>query len=449
MAKERKQVPISLENDAIEKDFARCINCAECVRVCTDEITVQRMYDLAITKKPICINCGQCANICPTAVIHERYHYLKVDELLDNKNNKTIIFSIAPAVRAAIGEEFGQKTAENIAGKIVAALKSIGADFIFDISFGADLTVMEEAWELVSRLKNNQNLPMTTSCCPAWVKYAEIFYPELLSHLSTCKSPIAMQSSIIKTYFASKMNIAPENIIHIVIAPCTAKKSEANRKELSITQKDTDYVLTTRELSLLFKVRDIDLLSLEPKDFDSPLGSSSSAGTMFGNSGGVCEAVLRTANYFMTGNNLKENDIVFSSLRGNLDIKEADVCLGDKQIKVAVANGMKNAKILIDQLLERKCKYDFIEIMSCQGGCSGGGGQPKLTMLEINKKKNERMNVLYDEDRKNNIRFCHENQEIKNLYEDFLKCPGSNKSLELLHTKFFDKSYLLRGETHD
>ena len=240
-----------------------------------------------------------------------------------------------------------------------------------------------------------------------------------------------------------------KNIVNIVIAPCTAKKSEAKRKELNISEQDTDFVLTTRELALLLKVHDIDLSSISSKDFDSPLGEGSGAGTLFGNSGGVCEAILRTANYFITGKNLVEKDIVFSALRGNSEIKQSEVYLGNRKIKVAVANGMKNAKILIDEIIAGKSKYDFIEIMSCPGGCNGGGGQPKLTMLELEKKKNERMKVLYDEDDKKSIRFCHESPLVKEIYKNYLHSPCSENSLALLHTHFFDKSYLLRGENND
>ena len=252
------EVPISKKNDAIEKQDEKCIHCGYCKRICTNDVTVARMFEVNPEREPICINCGQCANFCPTEAIRERLDYIKVKEVLRNKN-KIITFNIAPAVRVALGEEFALEPGNNIEGKIVSALKKLGADYVFDITFGADLTIMEEAMELVKRIKNNDRLPQFTSCCPAWVKYVEIFYPELIPNLSTAKSPISMQGSIIRTYFANKINVKPEDIINIVVAPCTAKKSEINRKELSYTNKDVDISITTRELAMLLKEENIDI----------------------------------------------------------------------------------------------------------------------------------------------------------------------------------------------
>ena len=240
------EVPISKNNDAIEKIDEKCIHCGYCKRICSNEITVASMYEVDSKKEPICINCGQCANFCPTEAIQEKMQYKRIKEILDKKE-KTIVFSIAPAVRVALSEEFGELPGVNLEGKIVSALKLIGADYVFDITFGADLTIMEEAMELVKRIQGNKRLPQFTSCCPAWIKYVEIFYPNLIPNLSTAKSPIAMQSTLIKTYFAKQINVSAENIVNIVVAPCTAKKSEINRKELSYTKKDTDYIITTRE----------------------------------------------------------------------------------------------------------------------------------------------------------------------------------------------------------
>lgn len=440
------EVPISKKNDALVKNDKKCITCGHCKKICENDITVARMFKINPNREPICINCGQCANICPTEAIHERFDYLKVKNILHNKKGKIVVMSIAPAVRVALGEEFGLAPGTNLEGKIAAALKKLGANYVFDITFGADLTIMEEAMELVDRIKNNGILPMFTSCCPAWVKYAEIFYPELLPNLSTAKSPIAMQSTIIKTYFANKIKVSPNKIVNVVIAPCTAKKSEIKRQELSYTKKDTDYLLTTRELALLLKEENIDITRLKIKKFDSPLATGSGAGIIFGSTGGVCEAALRTAYYFITGKNLKREELNFNSVRGMSGIKEAEIDIEGKIIKVAVCNGMKNAKELIDKLLNKEVDYHFIEVMNCLGGCIAGGGQPKITLLDMSETKSNRMNSLYDEDEKMTLRLCHKNPEIKIIYKNFLDKPNSKLAHKLLHTKYKDKSYMLGGK---
>lgn len=445
------EVPISDKNPAIEKDNSKCIKCGYCMHVCHDEITVAKMYDLDKVKEPICINCGQCTNMCPTEALQEKIHYWKILELLKNKK-KILTISIAPAVRVALGEEFALEQ-QNLAGKIVTALKEIGFDYVFDITFGADLTIVEEAYELVKKIKNKESLPLFTSCCPAWVKYAEIFYPEILPYLSTCKSPIAMQSTIIKTYFARQEKINPQDIINIVVAPCTAKKAEAKRKELNRAKNyvnssslvDTDYVLTTRELAILLKKYDVDFNCLKETNFDSPLGKGSSAGLLFGNSGGVCEAVLRTSYYYLTGKNLKEEDLIIKEARGIKEIKEIFFNIDDVKIKGVVVNGIKNAKILIDKVLNKECNYDFIEVMSCYGGCVDGGGQPKITLLNKQKIRKKRMQAIYDEDNISTNRLCHENPEIKIIYEEYLDMPNSPLAQQLLHTRYMDKSYMLGG----
>ena len=449
MDKYKLEVPISKNNDAIVKIDNKCIKCGYCKKVCSDDITVAKMFSINPNREPICINCGQCANICPTEAIQEKFNYIRVKNILHDKKGRVIIFNVAPAVRVALGEKFGINVGENISDKIVSALRKIGGDYVFDITFGADLTIMEEAMELVNRLKNNDKLPMFTSCCPAWVKYCEIFYPELINNLSSAKSPISMQSTLIKTYFADKINVKPNNIVNIVIAPCTAKKSEINRKELSCTSKDTNYVLTTRELAILLKEENIDINKLHGSSFDSPLGNGSSAGVIFGNSGGVCEAALRTAYYFITGKNLGKNELVFSDLRGMNGIKTANIIIENREIKVAICNGMKNAKVLIDKIINGDVYYDFIEVMNCIGGCIAGGGQPKITMLDMNETKLRRMNGLYKEDEKSSLRLCHKNPEIISLYKDYLGKPNSEIAEKLLHTKYYDKSYMLGGNKND
>ena len=449
MKKYDLEVPISKKNDAIEKIDKKCIKCGYCKKVCNDDITVARMFEINPKREPICINCGQCANICPTESIREKFDYLKVKRILRNKRNKTVIFSVAPAVRVALGEDLGLKVGTNLESKIPTLLRSIGADYVFDITFGADLTIMEEAFEFVNRIKNNGVLPQFTSCCPAWVKYCEIFYPELIPNLSIAKSPIAMQSTIIKTYFAEVKKINPNDIVNIVIAPCTAKKSEINREELNYTTKDTDYILTTRELALLIKEEKINIEEISDGVFDSPLDTGSSAGVIFGSSGGVCEAALRTAYYFLTGKNLGKDELVFETLRGMNGIKEASISINERNIKVAVCNGMKNAKNLIDKLLKEEVKYDFIEVMNCIGGCIGGGGQPKITLLDMKDTKLTRMNSLYEEDEEMTLRLCHENPEIISIYKNYLQKPNSAISKSLLHTHYFDKSYMLGGDIRE
>lgn len=449
------EIIYSEDNPAIEKDDSKCIECGYCVKVCRDEATVAKMYDINKTKKPICIHCGQCTNLCPTEAVHERLDYLKVKSELERKDIvKTI--SIAPAVRVAIGEAFSLGE-ENYEGKIVSGLKKIGFDYVFDVTFGADLTIMEEAMELVNRIKNKETLPMFTSCCPAWVQYAEIFYPEFLPNLSSCKSPITMQSTMIKTYFAEKEKIDASKILNVVVAPCTAKKKEVKRKEINRASdyfkisgiNDTDYVLTTRELISLLNESNIDFNSLPSKEFSSPLGKGSSAGLLFGKTGGVMEAALRTAYYFLNGKDLEEDAIKFDEVRGMEGVREATLDLGKVTLRVAIVNGMKYAVPLLEKIKKKEADYDFIEVMSCSYGCVGGGGQPKLTLLEMKERKKRRLESIEKEDRTAKIRLCHQNSEIKEIYEKFLEIPNGKKAKQLLHTSFTDKSYLLRGEEHE
>lgn len=443
-------IPIDKENESIQRIEEKCIECGYCRKVCDNEITVGRMYDLGKTGKPICINCGQCANMCPTEAIQERMDYLKVKKLIKDKS-KIVVVSIAPGVRVGLGEEFNIEDGTNVEEKMVTALKMLGAKYVLDITFGADLTIMEEAKELVNRIKQNKNLPQFTSCCPAWVKYAEIFYPELLPNLSTAKSPISMQGATIKTYFAKQKNINPKEIINVVIAPCTAKKYEIKREEMNDSSeynkieglRDNDFVLTTRELAKWIKEENIDFESLKDSRFDSPLGKGSGAGVIFGNTGGVMEAALRTAYYFVTGKDLSNNAIEFKSVRGMQGIKEAEVDFEGLKVKVAVANGMKNAKILIDKVLKGNTEYHFIEIMNCTGGCIAGGGQPKIPIIDIQDVKIKRIEGLYKDDEKGTLRLSYKNPDIIEIYNKFYGEPNSNLAEKLLHTHYEDKSYLL------
>lgn len=444
-------IPIDKENVSIERNEEKCIECGYCRRVCDNEITVGRMYELGKTGKPICVNCGQCANMCPTESIQERMDYLKLKEIIKDKS-KTVVVSIAPAVRVALGEEFGIEKGINVEEKIVTALKLLGVKYVLDITFGADLTIMEEAKELVNRIKENKNLPQFTSCCPAWVKYAEIFYPEFLPNLSTAKSPISMQGATIKTYFARKKNINPKDIINVVIAPCTAKKYEIKREEMKDSSeynnieglRDNDYVLTTRELAKWIKEEKIDLKNLENSKFDSPLGKGTGAGVIFGNTGGVMEAALRTAYYYITGEDLSKEAIEFTAVRGMKGIKEAQIDINGLKIKVAVANGMKNAKLLIDRILNKEVEYHFVEVMNCTGGCIAGGGQPKSTLLEMLDTREKRIKSLYSDDEKCTLRVSYKNPEIIEIYKEFYGEPNSKIAEKLLHTTYEDKSYLLK-----
>lgn len=446
------EIPVSKDNLSIEKDQSKCIECGYCVNVCRDEVTVARMYDIDKTIEPICINCGQCANVCPSRAITEKLEYLQIKEKI--KNNSINVVSIAPSVRVAIGEEFGLDSGINVEKKIITALRKLGFNYVFDITFGADLTIMEEAQELVNRIKNNETLPMFTSCCPAWVKYAEIFYPELIPNLSSCKSPIAMQGTMIKTYFAKNENINPKDILNVVVAPCTAKKTEIKRKELNSAStfnqideiQDNDYVMTTRELALLLKEENINLLELEDGTFDNLLGKGSSAGLIFGNSGGVCESALRTVYYNLTGENLPKDAISFQIARGMKGIKEVSITVGGITLKAAIVNGMKNAKELLDKVLKKEVDYQFIEIMSCSGGCIFGGGQPIPDFIKTDEIRMKRMDGIYEEDDKSQKRFCHENPQIKKIYTDFLERPNSEIAEKLLHTSYTDKSSILKNK---
>ena len=443
------EVLISKNNDALVKDNKKCITCGHCKKVCTNITTVAKRFKIDSKHEPICLECGLCANICPTEAIHEKFEYLKVKNILKNKKGKTIIFNIAPAIRVALGEEFSLVPGSNVELKIPTALKKIGADYVFDVTFGADLTIMEEATELVDRIKNNKKLPLFTSCCPAWVKFVEIFYPKLIPNLSTAKSPITMQSTIVKTYFAKKIGVKPDDIINIVVAPCTAKKAEIKRKKINYTSWDTNYVLTTRELALLLKEENIDIAKLKDTNYDSPLDTGSGAGVIFGNSGGVCEAALRTAYYFLTGKNLRKEDLVFEPIRGMNGIKAAQIKINNRVIKVAVCSGMNNATELIDKIIKKEAYYDFIEVMNCPGGCIAGGGQPKITLLNMKETKDKRMDSLYIEDKEKELRLSHKNREIIAIYKELLNYPNSNIAKNLLHTKYYDKSSLLGGINND
>ena len=433
---EDKKVRISQYNPAIVRIPEKCINCGQCKKTC--EKVVNLSYDLNVCKNPICLGCGQCILNCPTGAIVPKYCYKEVKEII-NTNEKVVIAMIAPAVRVSMGENFGMDPGDNVEGKLVTALKKVGFDYVFDTAFGADLTIMEEVAEFAARLTNKGPMPQFTSCCPAWVKYAEVYHPELLDNLSTCKSPIGMQCAIIKEFFSKEKNIDPSKIITVAITPCTSKKMEAREYTINI-----DYVMTASELSILLKEEDLNLNSLNDSEYDKLLGEGSGGGVIFGNSGGVTESVIRTLYRVMTKTNLKKDQLVFNDLRGFDGIKEATIEIHNYKLKVAVVQQLENLEELLKD--ERYKKYHFIEVMNCKGGCIGGGGQPLCQITQLDKIREQRSKGLYNIDSKRAVRFAHDNKELKLLYKNYLKKPLSEESFKLLHTSYSDKSYLLRGE---
>ena len=427
-----KRVWVSEVNPSIMRINKKCINCGMCKNICESKTGIK--YDREKVLRPICINCGQCIIGCPTGALVPRYDYKKVLEYINNPDY-TVVVCTAPAVRVALGDDFGLEPGELVTGKMVSALKRAKFDYVFDTAFAADLTIIEEANELVKRISNKKNLPQFTSCCPSWVKYCEIYHDELLPNLSTAKSPISMHGPIIKSYFSEKNNISPDKIITVTIAPCTAKKYEIKREELP----GNDFVLTTSELAILLREQGIDFKNLEDEKFDSLLGESSGAGVIFGNSGGVMEAALRTAYYYIEKKQAPANFLNFEALRGLDEIKEATVTIDNKDIKVAVVYGMPN----LEKILPEKDKYAFIEVMNCPGGCIGGGGQPLVAANKLQEYKEKRIASLYNVDKSLKKHCSYENQEIAKLYDEYLDYPGSEKAEKILHTKYSSKKDML------
>ena len=452
---EKTPVTIDQLTPSIVRDTSKCILCGRCVARCQAihgtgilgfekrgfNTIVAPADNRSFSESP-CILCGQCVNVCPTGALMEKSDIDRVDEA--KKAGKYLVVQTAPAVRAALGEEFGMKIGTPVTGKMVAALKRLGFDKVYDTNFAADLTIMEEATELLSRIQNGGVLPMITSCSPGWVNYAEYYYGDQLDHLSSCKSPHQMQGAIIKSYFAEQKGIDPKDIFVVSIMPCTAKKAEAARDEFKhdgIT--DVDVVLTTRELAKLIKRSGINFVKLPDEEFDQDLlGEYTGAGVIFGTTGGVMEAALRTAYYVLTG---KEHEAVkFEAVRGMEGIKEASIDINGQELKVAIASGMRNAKVLLDQIREGVSPYTFIEIMGCPGGCINGGGQPfvkpqflpneDLNILDTYKEK--RAAALYSEDERLALRQSHNNSQVQELYAKYLGKPNSHRAHELLHTTY-------------
>lgn len=441
------------------RNYQKCILCEKCVRICKNVQDVHCIdfknrgfktevgipYNKTINETE-CTTCGQCVVNCPVGALYEKESIKEVIDAIES--GKHVIAQTAPAVRVALGELFGMHldtTVDgkilstfkkivgtphevNVQGKMVASLRKLGFSKVFDTSLGADFTIMEEANELMNRIKNGGTLPMFTSCCPAWVKYAEHNFPENLPHLSSCKSPHMMLGRIIKTYYAEKYGIKQEDLVVVSIMPCTAKKYEIKREEMS---GDVDYVLTTRELGKMIKQVGINFTELADEEFDLPLGVGSGAGHIFAASGGVMEAALRTV--YETETDKKLTKIEFDQIRGANKIKTGTIDINGKTVRFAVAHGLSNAR----KVMEEKNKYDFIEVMACPGGCIGGGGQPIPTNKRIIK---QRMEAVYATDKNSTIRRSHENPYVKEVYKDFLEKPGSEKSHKLLHTKYVKRS---------
>lgn len=428
------RVAISGDNIALKRQENKCIKCGQCAYVCNDFACVNSAYDLNKTQSPICIHCGQCIKICPTDALCPREEYLTVAQMLKEKDGKVFVASIAPSVRVAMGDEFGLKAGSFVEGKVVELLRTLGFDYVLDINFSADLTICEEANELVQRIKSGKHLPQFSSCCPAWIKYAEMFYPELLLKLSTCKSPIGMHGAMVKTYFAKTKGIDPNNIVHVIITPCVAKKFEIRRKEFG---GDINFCLTTTELASWARKENIDFRSLKSSDFDSPMSKASGGGVIFGNSGGVMEATVRTAYKLITGNSPERLSIAFYPVRGLNSTKEATIKIGDFDLKLAVVYGIVNAKGIIEKIKNGE-KYDFIEVMACPGGCIGGGGQPKHIGFEEYYQKS-RISALYKRDKKLKCKVSADNDEIVKLYS-FLNDNGYDKQ-KLLHTTYHKRKF--------
>jgi len=450
---EKSSYEIDYSATHMYRDNNKCILCRRCVAACekTQGIGViganNRGFNTEICSafdmglgETSCVSCGQCIAVCPTGAIYEKDNTEEVFEAIADET-KHVIVQTAPSVRAALGEEFGLPIGTNVEGKMVAALRRIGFAKVFDTDFAADLTIMEEANEFLERVKNGGKLPMITSCSPGWVKFCEHYFPDMIENLSSCKSPQQMFGAIAKTYYAEKMGIDPKNIVMVSVMPCTAKKFEIGREDQDAAGvPDVDIALTTRELARMIKRVGINFPHLPDEKFDDPLGRSSGAGTIFGATGGVMEAALRTAVEELTGKPLDNLD--FTDVRGIEGIKEAEYDVAGMKVRVAVASGLANARELLNKVRSGEKEYHFIEIMGCPGGCVNGGGQPQqpANVRNFQDLRTLRAKALYELDANNSVRKSHENEDIKKLYAEFLGKPGSHKAHEILHTSYVKRT---------
>ena len=434
---------------SLVRDTSKCILCKRCVATCKNVQGISAIsvagrghnariacaFDNSINDS-ICTLCGQCIEACPVGALKEKDSIKELREKLNNKDLYVVV-QTAPAVRVALGEEFEIRIGTNVTGKMVAALKRLGFDKVFDTNTGADFTIMEEGTEFIQRINNNGVFPMITSCSPGWINFIEINYPELLPHLSSCKSPHEMFGAIIKSYYAERENIDPKKIVMVSVMPCIAKKYEAKREQLQNDNlQNVDIVITTRELARMIKQNNIDFVNLEEEKFDSPMGEATGAAAIFGTTGGVMEAALRTVEDILTGKNLEK--IEYTQIRGEKGIKEATLNINGKDIKIAVAHGLKNARIIMEEIKSGKSPYHFVEIMACPGGCVMGGGQPihsskERELIDI---RALRASALYTIDEKSVIRKSHENPVLQKIYKEYLGEPGGHRAHELLHTSY-------------
>ncbi len=448
---EKKGHKLDISSASMERDPAKCILCGRCVRTCAE---IQKIGAIDFTQRGFssnvttpfnkglnvssCILCGQCILVCPTAALREKSSTKEVMAAINDKT-KYVIAQVAPAVRASIGEEYNLPLGTNATGQLVTGLRRLGFRKVFDTNFAADLTIMEEATELINRIKNNKPLPMFTSCCPGWIKHIEQIKPNLLKHVSSCKSPHEMEGAVIKSYYARKMGLNPEDIFVVSVMPCTVKKFESDRPELGTGRtKDVDAVVTTRELVRMFNIAGVDFNDLPEDEFDNPLGESTGAAAIFGTSGGVMEAAVRTAHYFITGKDL--DDLDFIPVRGSDSVKETTLELEGVKLNLAVVNGIGNIGNILEEIENGECKYHFIEVMACPGGCINGGGQPIHQKPEKVKK---RVKALYEIDKMMQNRASHHNEAVLAIYKEFFKEPNSKIAHEILHTSYIDRKRIL------
>ncbi len=438
--------PIDDLSVSVVRDNSKCVMCTRCVAACTNQTigaigpknrgyskTIGSPYDVSLAHTP-CVNCGQCVVACPVGALYEKSNVADVwGAIVDPE--KEVVFFTAPSVRATLGEAFGLPVGTNVEGKMISAIRQLGDIKCFNMDITADLTIMEEATELLSRLQNGGQLPMFTSCCPAWIKFAEHYYPEILPNISSCKSPQEMFSAVLKTYYCEKRGIKPENLFVVSVIPCTAKKFEVSRDELG---HFTDAAITTRELAKMIKEAGVDFVNLPESKFDMPFEEASGAGAIFGATGGVMEAALRTAAVKLGG---KGAPLEFKEVRGTQGVKEAEYTVGGKTLKVAVASGLDNARKIIADIKSGKKDYAFVEIMACPGGCINGGGQPYVhdeirNSIDL---KAVRAQALYDYDKDKTLRLSHENPAVEILYKEYFGEPNSHKAHELLHTTYIKR----------